>query len=113
MFKSVEDLQRISRSQIEATSQSAAALSRGIQQIALEASEFSRKSIEEGSTALSKLIGTKTLDGAIQVQTDYAKASYDGLLAGYSRFGELVASVAKQTYQPFEGAFEQAQALVK
>lgn len=113
MFKSVEDLQQLSRSQMEATSQSAAAVSRGLQQIALEASDFSKKSIEDGSAAFGKFIGVKSLDGAIQVQSEFAKTSYDHFVASYTRFGELFSTITKEAYKPFEGAFEQAQSLVK
>lgn len=113
MFKTVEDLQRIGRSQIEATSQSAAALARGVQQIAQEASERSKKSVEDSSAAFAKLFGVQTLDGAIQVQTDFARTSYEDVVASYRRFGELFASIAKDAYGPFETSFEQAQALMK
>ncbi len=112
MFKTVEDLQQMSRSQIEATTQSAAVMSRGLQQIVQEASEFSKKSMEESSAAFGKLVGVKTLDGVIQVQTDFAKSSYETYMAGAKRFGELFASLARDSYKPFEGLAEQNKALV-
>lgn len=102
MFKSVENLQQISRSQIEATTQSAAALSRGLQQMATEAAELSKKSMEDGSAVFTKLIGVKSLDNAIQIQADFAKTSYDSMMAGVTRMGELMASLAKDAYTPFE-----------
>ena len=113
MFKTVEDLQQISRSQIEATTQSAAAWSRGLQQIALEASDYSKKSIEESSAAMGKLIGVRSLDGAIQLQSELAKTAYDNMMSGATRFTELFSTLAKDAYKPFEGAFQQAQSLAK
>ena len=113
MFKTVDDFQQLSRSQIDATTQSAAAWSRGLQQIALEASDLSKKSIEETSAAFGKLIGIRTLDGAIQVQTDYAKSAYESMMSNATRFGELFTTLAKDAYRPFEGAFEQAQTIAK
>ena len=113
MFKTVEDFQQLSRTQFEATTQSAAAVSRGLQQIALEASDLSKRTIEESSAAFGKLIGVRSLDGAIQVQTDYAKTAYEHAVTGATRFGELFASMAKDAYRPFEGAMEQAQSYGK
>ncbi len=102
MFQSVENLQQISRSQLEAAAQAAAAFSRGLQQIAAEASELSKKSFEEGSAVFGQLVTSKSFDGALQVQSDFAKSSYDGMVAGATRMGELMASLAKDTYRPFE-----------
>lgn len=113
MFKSVEDLQQMSRTQLEATSQSAAALSRGFQQMVQEASDLSKKSMEDGSALLSNLIGAKSIEGAIQVQTDYAKSSYESYMAGARRMGELYASIFKDAYRPFQGVAEQARAVVQ
>ena len=109
MFKTVEDFQQLSRTQLEATTQSAAAVSRGLQQIALEASDLSKRTIEESSAAFGKMIGVRSLDGALQVQTDYAKTACENAVTGATRFGELFASLAKDAYRPFEGAMEQAQ----
>lgn len=107
MFKTVEDFQKLSRTQLEAATQSAAALTRGFQQLALEASDYSKKSIEESSAAFGKLIGVKGIDDVIAVQTEYAKASYDSALAEMTKVGELVAAMTKDAYKPFETAFEQ------
>ena len=113
MFKTVEDFQQLSRTQFEATTQAAAAVSRGFQQIALEASDLSKRSMEESSAAFGKLIGVRSLEGAIQVQTDFAKTAYEHALTGATRFGELFVSMAKDAYRPFEGALEQAQTFAK
>lgn len=102
MFESVENLQQMSRSQVEAATRSAAAVSRGLMQIATEVSDLSKKSFEEGSAVFSKLIGAKSIDGAMQVQSDFAKSSYESMMTGASRVGELMASLAKDAYRPFE-----------
>lgn len=103
MFKSVEDFQLLGRSQVEAATASAAAVSRGVQQIASEASAYAKRSIEDGSAATSRLMGAKSLDGAVQVQTEYAKAALEGLMAQAGRMGSLLASVGKDAVEPFEG----------
>ena len=84
-------------------------MSRGLQQIALEASDMSKRSIEESSAAFGKMIGVRSLDGAIQVQTDFARTAYEHAMTGATRFGELFTSLAKDAYRPFEGALNPTQ----
>jgi hypothetical protein len=48
------------------------------------------------------LFGVKSLDKAIEVQTEYAKTAYEGFVAKASKIGELYADLAKETYKPFE-----------
>jgi hypothetical protein len=44
----------------------------------------------------------KSVDKAIEVQTEYAKTAYEGFVAKASKIGELYADLAKETYKPFE-----------
>ena len=52
---------------------------------------------------LEKLFGAKSLDKAIEIQTDYAKTAYEGFVAQATKIGELYADLAKETYKPYEG----------
>ncbi len=104
MFKSVEELQQFGKSQIEAATASAATLSRGFHQMAAETSAFARQSVEEGSAATTRLMGSKSLDGAAQVQADYAKTAMAGLVAQAGRMGSLMMSVGKDATRPFQAA---------
>jgi hypothetical protein len=77
-------------------------VSKGVQAIAAEAADYSKKSFEEGSAALEKLLGAKSLDKAMEIQTSYAKTAYEGFVAQATKIGELYADLAKETYKPFE-----------
>ena len=105
MFKTVEDMQKLGKSQIEAATASVAAVSRGFQQIAAETSDFSKKSMEDGSAAVTRLLGVKSLDAAVQVQTDYAKTSYASLMAQSAKVGEMLTAVGQDAFKPFESSF--------
>lgn len=104
MFKSVEDLQKLGKGQIEAAAASAAAVSRGVQQIATEASAYAKRSVEDGSAATTRLMGVKSLDGAVQVQAEYAKTALEGMVAQAGRMGTLMMAVGKDAAKPFEAA---------
>ena len=66
--------------------------------------EFRRKVREANvlSAAMEKLFGVKSLEKAIEVQTEYAKTAYEGFVAQANKIGELYADLAKETYKPFE-----------
>jgi phasin protein len=104
MFDKFEDLQKIGKENVDTALKSFGAVSKGVQAIAVEVADFNKKSFEEGTAALEKLLGAKTLDKAIEVQTDYFKTAYEGFVAKASKIGELYADLAKETYKPIEGA---------
>jgi hypothetical protein len=81
---------------------SVAALTKGAQAIAAEATDYSKKAYETGSATLEKLFAAKSLEKAIEVQTDYAKSSYETLVAEATKMSELYAEMAKEAYKPFE-----------
>ncbi len=102
MVKNFEDLQQVSKENVDIALKSIGALSKGSQAIAVEVADYSKKAFEDGTAALEKLFGVKSLEKAIEVQTEYAKTAYEGFVAKASKIGELYADLAKETYKPFE-----------
>ncbi|MET0873875.1 MAG: phasin family protein [Pseudolabrys sp.] len=105
MVKNFDDLQQVSKDNVDVTLKAIGALSKGTQAIAVEVADYSKKAFEDGSAALEKLFGVKSFDKAIEVQTEYAKTAYEGFVAKASKIGELYADLAKETYKPFESLF--------
>jgi hypothetical protein len=103
MLKNFDELQKMSKDNMDIAMKSFGAVSKGMQAIAVEVADYSKKSFEEGSAATEKLLGAKSLEKAIEIQTDYAKSAYEGFVAGATRIGELYADLTKETYKPFEG----------
>ena len=108
MVKNFEDLQQVGKENVDVALKSMGALSKSAQAIAVEVADYSKKSFEDGTAALEKLFGVKSLDKAIEVQTDYAKTAYEGFVAKASKIGELYADLAKETYKPFEAMLAKA-----
>ena len=108
MVKNFEDFQQVSKDNVESTLKSWGALSKGTQAIAVEVADYSKKAFEDGTAALEKLFGVKSLDKALEVQTEYAKTVYEGFVAEATKISELCADLAKETYKPFEGILAKA-----
>jgi phasin family protein len=82
----------------------ASSVTKGFQQIAAEATDYSKKSYEDNAAVVEKLVSAKSLDKAIEIQTDFAKSSYETFVAQATKMSELYADLAKQAYKPFEAA---------
>lgn len=105
MVKNFDEVQRLGKEGVDASVKSFNAASKGAQAIAVEVTDYARKSFEQGTAAFEKLLGARTLESAIEVQNEYAKIAYEGFVAQATRLGSLYADVAKETYKPIEGYF--------
>ena len=102
MVKNIDDIQQFGKDNVDATMKSFGVLSKSMQAIAVEMADYSKKVFEQGTAATEKLIGSKSLEKAIEVQSDYAKSTYEGFVAEATKLGELYANLAKEAYKPFE-----------
>jgi phasin family protein len=110
MVKDFEDIQKLGKDNMDATMTSLGALSKGFQTIAVEMADYTRKAFEDGSAAAEKLFGAKSLDKAVEVQSDYLKTTYEQFVAQATKVGELYAGMAQEAYKPFESAMNRTAA---
>ncbi len=101
-MNTVEDMQKLAKDNAENAQKAFNTLSKGLQTIATEMSDFSKKSFEEGSSVLEQLAGAKTLDKVVEIQSEYAKKAYENLVAQSTKIGELYVDLAKEMAKPFE-----------
>ncbi len=98
----VEEMQKAAQESIDTSVKSFAVVTKGVQAISAEVVDYSKKSFEQGSAAMEKLLGVKSLDKAIEVQSDYLKTAYEGYIAQLNKVGELYVDLAKEVYKPYE-----------
>ena len=97
-----EELQKVSKTNIEATANAFQTLSKTTQTITTEITEYSKRSLENGSKAMQSLFAVKSPEKAFEVQTEYAKAAYEDFTAQVAKLGELYAELAKEIFKPYE-----------
>jgi len=100
-----EDFQNFSKQQVEAATVIATTLSKGLQEIAAETAEYSKTSMTTGAEAVERLLAAKTIETAIQVQTDYAKSAYEGFVARSTKINEIFTKIASEAFKPAQSAF--------
>jgi hypothetical protein len=103
MATGFEDMQKFSKDQVDVAMASIGAFSKGMQALASEAADYSRTSFEAGGAAMEKLLSAQSLDKAVAVQSDFVRSAYEGYVGAATKFGEIVAEMAKTAYKPYEG----------
>jgi phasin family protein len=99
----VEDIQQYGKEHLETVVASATGVQSGLQAIASAYGDYTKKSFEETRSFVEKLSGVKSLDKAIEVQTEFAKSAYETFVADSQKIAGLYTDLAKQTYKPLEG----------
>lgn len=102
MFQSFEQTSKYGKEAMDNGLKSFAAVSKNMQTIAVEATEYSKKAFESGSAALEKMVAARSPEKAFEVQADYLKQAYEGFVAQAAKFGDIYAEMAKDAYKPFE-----------
>ncbi|MBV8836329.1 MAG: phasin family protein, partial [Alphaproteobacteria bacterium] len=87
MLKNFEDFQKLGKDNMDTAMKQFGTVSKGWQAIATEYADFSKKSFEEGSAAIEKLFGAKSLEKAIEIQSEYVKTAYEGFVAEATKLG--------------------------
>ena len=113
MLKNFDEFQKFGKDNMDSTLKAWGEVSRGVQAIATETADYSKKSFEEGSAALEKLMGARSFEKAVEIQTAYAKTAYEGFVAQATKLGELYADIAKESCKPFENFVGKATPVAK
>ncbi len=105
-----DDFQKYGKEQLEVVTTSSSSLAKGWQTIAAKSSEYSKKSFENGSAFFEKLLGAKSFESAIQIQSEYTKTFFEELVGYVTKTSELYADLAKEAFKPIETAITKVQA---
>jgi Phasin protein len=74
-----------------------------VQTIANAYVDYTRKSLQESRSFAEKLMGVRSFDKAIEVQTEFARQSVANFVAGSQKICELYGKLATQIVRPWEG----------
>ncbi len=106
---SFEDFQKFSKQQLDTVNAATATVAKGLQEIAAETSDYSKKTFAASSAVVEKLLGAKSVESAIQIQTEYAKSAYEGFVAQATKMNEIYVKLASEAFKPVETAIAKVQ----
>jgi hypothetical protein len=99
----VEDIQNYGKEQLEQVVNSASSVQSGLHAIATAYGDYTKKSLEDTKAFVEKLSGVRSLDKAIEAQSEYAKSAYATFVADSQKIAGLYGDLAKQAFKPIEG----------
>jgi hypothetical protein len=102
--KASDDFQKMGKDNYDAVLRSYGELNKGFQAIGARVTDYSKRAFEDASRAFEQLVGAKSLESVVEIQSQYAKKAYDTWVAEASKLGEMYAAVARDAYKPVEKA---------
>jgi hypothetical protein len=105
MSNGFDSMQNFGKGNVDVALKAADAVTKGLQAIATEAADYSKRSFEAGTAALEKLTAAKSVETAVAVQSDFVRSAYEGYVGQVTRFGEIVADMAKSAAEPYQSLF--------
>lgn len=95
---------------MDSTTKSLSAVTKGLQQVASETTEFTKSSYEQSAKMLEQLFQSRSLDKVVELQNEFAKSAYQAWVSQATKIGDIYKDMARESYKPFEGVIAQATA---
>jgi phasin family protein len=92
------------QSGFEAASRSFTEANKGFQALAAEMMQYSKAAFDDATRTWEQLIGVRSLEQAMQIQSDYAKRVYDNHMAEMKKLGEMTVGIMRDASKPVEDA---------
>ena len=93
-------LNDVSKKNLEAMVQSVTAATKGAESIGSQAMNYGKSSMEQGAEAARALTAAKSVQEAVELQTNYARTALEGYLSELNRMSETVANSVKESLAP-------------
>lgn len=110
--KAANDFQKLGKDNYDAVVKSYGKVNKGFQEIGTSVTDYTKQAFADATATFEKLVGAKSLEHAVEIQSEYAKAAYEKWMAEMTKISEMYASVARDAYKPVEKAVEKTAATV-
>jgi hypothetical protein len=110
MTKQFDSIQDAGSVQLNGVATSLSSFGTILQTIVTEGTDYAKKSMDKRTAFVEKLLGARSLETVIQIQSEYAKTSYTDFAAQATKMGELYSDLAKACFKPIETAITKVQA---
>ena len=108
MYQAFETAQESAKKNLDLAVKSFGSTTKNIQAISAETASYTKQAFEKGSNAIETLIGTKSVEKALELQADYAKSAYEGFVAHATKISSMVSELSKEAMKPVETATAKA-----
>ena len=102
------DMQKLGQTNMETSMKLMGEWNKGWQAIATEMSDYTKRSVEDGTAAFDKVLSSKSVEKSAEIKSDFAKRAYEDYMSQLNKIGTMYAELAKEAYQPVERAMRKA-----
>src|SRR5436309_1626146 len=95
MTKDVDGVRNSNIAQLGTFAMPESAVTANMLAIVAEVTDYSKQYLDNRAAFVQKLLEAKSFDSAIQIQSEYAKTSFEGFVAQATKMGELYSNLAK------------------
>ncbi|MBY0613235.1 MAG: phasin family protein [Beijerinckiaceae bacterium] len=103
MYQALETVQKTAKDNFDLVVKNVSTTTKGVQAIATETTDYTKKAFEQSSAVLGQLAGSKSVEKALELQASYARNAYEGFVSYATKLGTLYTDLAKESMKPFEG----------
>jgi hypothetical protein len=97
-----QEFQRAAEGGFEAASRSFGEVNKGLQAMATELTDFSKRRLEDVLHSWEQLLRARSFGEVIDVQTRYAQRAYEAYMSEMSKLGEMYLGTARHASKPIE-----------
>lgn len=99
-FKTYEDLTKFSKENMDAYVVAATTFAKGAEAGGKAWLSFIQETMDAGAQVAKSMLAAKTLREAVDVQTDFAKTTFDKMVAEGTKLSEISVKVANEAAEP-------------
>lgn len=99
-LSALSEMNTHSKKNLEAVVASMTAATKGAEALGARALAYSKKSMEDHVTVAKSLAGAKSVQEAIELQTNFAKSAFEAYVAEVTKMSETMAASMKETVAP-------------
>jgi phasin family protein len=103
--KGAEEMQRLSKENFDAYVQAATVVAKGFENMGRSWMSFTQEAMEQSAAAAKAMLGVRTLREAVDLQTDWAKTSFDKFVSEATKISEQGVKVANEASAPLTARF--------
>ena len=108
MIKNFDDIQKLNQTGMDATMKMMGEWTKSWQTLTTEMTDYTKRAFEDSTSTMEKLMAAKSLEQALEIQTSYAKRSYEEYMQQMAKLGSMYTEVAKEAYRPVERAISKS-----
>jgi phasin family protein len=103
VVKNYDQVVGYNKDTVEACTKAASAAGKGAETLHNELYSYSKQSVEGSLAAAKALLGTKSVQEALELQSVFAKSAFDAYVTEVTKLSEIFLSTAKDTFEPLQG----------